>query len=378
MAKNKMVVCKNCNTAIPKKAKVCPHCGVKNKQSVLKKLLIALFVFIAIIAVLVSVLIESQYETIKWDYMELAEVLPTPEFNNGKLKGEVHSDSTDYFSVDIAKCSEDEYMEYVSQCKDAGFIVDSEKNYSSYSAYNKEGYKLSLRYTDYDKEISIELDAPLQLGDINWPENGLGGLLPDPYASVGKIEDDSSTRFFATLGEMTTTDFNDYIDECKGAGFTIDDSKTETNFYAKNNKGYSVTIDYIGFNLVTVLVSEPSDSYDDYDSTNDEDYDTDKTEGTNEKTDNNNLVDGMRPEFKAAMDSYEEFFDEYVEFMEKYSESDGTDLSLLKDYADFMNKYAEYMEEMEKWEDEDLNDAEMIYFVKVQNRINEKLLEVSY
>ncbi len=30
------------------------------------------------------------------------------------------------------------------------------------------------------------------------------------------------------------------------------------------------------------------------------------------------LVDGMRPEFKAAMDSYEEFYDDYCELMKKY------------------------------------------------------------
>ena len=36
---------------------------------------------------------------------------------------------------------------------------------------------------------------------------------------------------------------------------------------------------------------------------------------------NESAEDGISPEFKAAMDSYEEFFDEYVAFMEKYSKS---------------------------------------------------------
>ena len=54
-------------------------------------------------------------------------------------------------------------------------------------------------------------------------------------------------------------------------------------------------------------------------------------------------VDGMRPEFKKAMDSYEEFMTEYCEFMKKYGESDGTDLGLVADYADYMSKYAEWV-----------------------------------
>ena len=39
------------------------------------------------------------------------------------------------------------------------------------------------------------------------------------------------------------------------------------------------------------------------------------------------LVDGMRPDFKAAMDSYETFFEYYCEFMENY---DTSNLSMLQ------------------------------------------------
>lgn len=87
------------------------------------------------------------------------------------------------------------------------------------------------------------------------------------------------------------------------------------------------------------------------------------------------LVDGMHPEFKEAMNSYEEFFDEYCKFMKKYSKSSDT-TSLLADYADYMTKYADYMEKMEKLGKDDLNDEELKYYTKVTMRINEKLLDV--
>ena len=94
----------------------------------------------------------------------------------------------------------------------------------------------------------------------------------------------------------------------------------------------------------------------------------------NEETD---LIDGMRPEFKEAMDSYEAFFDEYVAFMEKYAASDGSDLTLLTDYADYMSKYADMMADLEAWDSADMNTAETAYYIEVQSRISQKLLKVA-
>lgn len=90
-----------------------------------------------------------------------------------------------------------------------------------------------------------------------------------------------------------------------------------------------------------------------------------------------NLVDGMRPEFKEAMDTYEEFMNEYCDFMNKYAASDGTDLGLLSDYADYMDKYADVVESFEAWDDGEMNNAEMAYYLDVQTRINKKLLEIA-
>lgn len=94
----------------------------------------------------------------------------------------------------------------------------------------------------------------------------------------------------------------------------------------------------------------------------------------NEETD---LIDGMRPDFKKAMDSYEDFFDEYVAFMKKYAASDGSDLTLLTDYVAYMSKYADMMADLEAWDSTDMNTAETAYYIEVQSRINQKLLEVA-
>ena len=76
------------------------------------------------------------------------------------------------------------------------------------------------------------------------------------------------------------------------------------------------------------------------------------------------------------MDSYEDFIDEYCDFMKKYSESDGTDLTLLSDYLNYMDKYTKMMEEFEKWDDEELNSLELAYYCEVQIRVSNKLMTI--
>ena len=81
-------------------------------------------------------------------------------------------------------------------------------------------------------------------------------------------------------------------------------------------------------------------------------------------------------DFKAAMDSYENFMDEYIAFMKKY-QANPTDMNLLTEYADYMKEYAEFVEDFEQWEDEEMNDAELAYYLDVQTRVSKKLLEVA-
>lgn len=90
-----------------------------------------------------------------------------------------------------------------------------------------------------------------------------------------------------------------------------------------------------------------------------------------------NLVNGMKKDFKESMDSYEEFMDDYVAFMKKY-QANPSDLGLLADYATFMSNYADMISKFDKWENEELNDTELAYYLEVQTRVTQKLLEVAY
>ena len=100
---------------------------------------------------------------------------------------------------------------------------------------------------------------------------------------------------------------------------------------------------------------------------------------TPEPEETDGISDGtIRPEFKQALDGYEKFFDDYVEFMKKYNKSNGTDLSLITEYADFMTKYADNLSKLDELEgDEDLTVAEAAYLAEVSARIIKKLSQIA-
>lgn len=83
---------------------------------------------------------------------------------------------------------------------------------------------------------------------------------------------------------------------------------------------------------------------------------------------------GLRPEFKEAMDSYEAFYDEYCDFMIEYKDNP-TDLKLLPEYTDMLIEASKMEEAFEVWEDEEMSNEELTYYLEVTNRITEKLLD---
>lgn len=84
----------------------------------------------------------------------------------------------------------------------------------------------------------------------------------------------------------------------------------------------------------------------------------------------------IRPEFKEAMDSYEQFYDEYVAFMQKYKENP-SDLTLLADYASYMARYEDTMNKLDAIDEDDLTTAELAYYIEVNARIQQKLLTMA-
>ena len=284
--KQKLVLCRNCNSTMEKGTKKCPACGAKNKKPFYKK-----WWFILIVVCFVIGLIspgggddkEKSGEKIDWDDLVLGDMIPEPKVNEGDLT----IDSEDRLYVSIYKMSKEDFNEYIADCKELGYTVESKKTSISYKAYNEEGYSLRLSYYETGKEMTISLSAEEEETEKNTQEEKTTEKTSDEDTSKEDVEEETTT-----------------------------DNESE-------------------------------------------------------------LVDGMRPEFKEAMDKYEDFMNEYCDFMKKYADSDGTDLGLLADYATYMTKYTEAMEAFEKWEDEEMNTKEAAYYLEVQTRINKRLVEVA-
>lgn len=272
---------------------------------------------------------------------------------------------------------------YASKCKEKGFTIDSEEDKDDFSAYNSDGYKVSLSL--YNSEMSITVNVPRTNEDLVWPTMGLATLLPLPDADKGSISIDSYMQFVAYVGNMSLDDYNAYVDKCIEIGFIVDYSKGKKVFSAHNSDGTSLRLEYEGFNTMSISMYAAKD---DTDSTSESESDVSEStqnddvmeetvveEQESSSEDNSNNVDGMRPAFKEAMDSYEAFFDEYCEFMNNYMESDDV-LGMLNDYTEYMTQYAETMEKMSAMEQGEMSDAELKYYLEVTERINKKLLGV--
>lgn len=86
-------------------------------------------------------------------------------------------------------------------------------------------------------------------------------------------------------------------------------------------------------------------------------------------------ANGLRPEFKAAMDSYETFYDEYIEFMKTYA-SNPTDLQLIKEYGTMLVELNKMDKAFDEWDEDEMNDRELAYYLEVTSRVATKLLEL--
>ena len=95
-----------------------------------------------------------------------------------------------------------------------------------------------------------------------------------------------------------------------------------------------------------------------------------------ENEDIEQIVEGIRPEFQQAMDSYESFYNEYCDVLEEYMENP-SDLNLLTKYSDLMLKAEEVDKAFEEWNEEDMTNEELQYYLEVSSRIMQRLVEVS-
>ena len=348
----------------------------KPKKPIYKKWWFYVIAAVALIAIISAISGgKGKGEKIEWSKIELRDQLPEPPSNRGTL----FENSDEEFWVSLDGVSDDQYNDYLDACVDKGFTVDADKSSYSYKAYNADGYSLDMSHIG--DGLSITLKAPMKFGSITWPSSTVGNMLPAPKSTTGKFSYEHDDSFFVYVSETSKADYDQYVADCSANGFNIDYDKDDTYYRADNADGYHISLKYEGNNIMAVEIkaSKNSDAGPSEPATTEPSTETtapSESNATETKPNDTDLVDGMRKDFKDAMDSYEAFMDEYVAFMKKYSDNP-SDVGLLADYTKYMSKYADMVEKFDKWESEDLNDAELAYYIDVQARVSKKLLDVA-
>ena len=319
--------------------------------------------------------------------MGLASCGGTLEWPNGKLgnmipqidgaKGEIGYENLESLYITLENISESQYLDYIEDCKNKGFNVEVVEENNSFTAFNSNGYKVDISYFS-SKDMWITVSAPIAMSEFDWPNSVIAKLLPKPNSNYGKIEWEAEYGFVIYVGNTTKAEYKEYVDAVYACGFTVDYNKGDDYFYADNAEGYSVNLKYEGFNTMFIRMDDPDEKLPETSNGNSEPNDSDNSNNAdnNDSSTSDKLVNGMRTEFKETMDAYEAFFDEYCDFMKKYNSSSNP-TSMLGDYMNFISRYAETMDKLDEIDDEEMNNAELIYYMEVMTRINEKLLAIS-
>lgn len=276
--------------------------------------------------------------------------------------------------IKFSSVDDNQFKDYITACKDRGFTVEEETEYSGYTAFNADGYQIELTHFSGDEDLTIQLKAPMKMDEIIFPIGQAGNAVPKPKSTFGKINFEYDNNFCLYLGKTPKSDYNAYVSACIDKGFTVDYSKSDTRFDAYNSDGWHVDLSYEGNNVMFIRVDPPRKSDE-----SEQLSDTSKPETTDAPETSKPAeadASGLRSDFKEAMDNYESFMNDYVDFMKKY-QANPTDLSLITDYATYINKYNELSQSFEKWDSSDMNDAEKAYYIEVQTRVNNKLLEAA-
>ena len=195
-------------------------------------------------------------EKYEWNEVLLKEHLPTPSSTEGKIG----YNSETQFRVSVHNMENADYQKYVELCKQFGYVREAEENTYSYVAYDDEGYKLILSYYSDSKNMDVSLEAPMELGSINWPSSDAAQRIPIPKSSVGKLYWENSDGFVIYIGDTPLDTFNSYVDECIDAGFDVDYSRGDDYYYADDGEGYELYLNYRGNNLMSVHLECPDES----------------------------------------------------------------------------------------------------------------------
>lgn len=197
--------------------------------------------------------LQAQSVTYEWPSVGLNQYLPIPPTEYGNIK----TDDETRFNIEIYQVSSEDFEGYVKNCKEKGFTISTTKTDSVFYAYHAEQYELDIFYWEDKETMDIFLDAPLKMSEIKWPDSKLVKQIPQPESLTGNIRRENSEYFGVYIANTTPEQYNEYVDRCIEAGFTIDYSRGDKTFHAYNKAGYYLVVEQQLFDKIYISIEIP-------------------------------------------------------------------------------------------------------------------------
>ena len=201
-----------------------------------------------------------------------------------------------------------------------------------------------------------------------------------------------AASYSLTACDVTASDFEDYVNELRGKGFTVGLAKSSDTFTAENAAGDKVMVMHNPKeDTMSISIESKEDADQEAQRKAEEEAakqaeEQKKAEEAQKKAEeeakkqqeaqNQAQSGGVTPAVKEAMDSYESFMNKYCDFMEKYT-ADGAPTSMLTDYLKMMSEYSETTKKLDDMDQSTWTDTDMQYYLEVMNRVNQRLASVS-
>ena len=146
--------------------------------------------------------------------------------------------------------------------KPVGYIIGAVALIVVFAGFSIAKYLIQENYIDpYDDKV--------ELTTLRWPNSDIGNKLPKPDATRGYTYWESSSGFDIDVGDYTPEKFNDYVDACMDAGFTVDYHANPHSFSAYNDEGFDLYLYYYEDDgIMNVNISAPKEQPEENESPN--------------------------------------------------------------------------------------------------------------
>lgn len=199
----------------------------------------------------IRVLAPKKATAINWGSIYLAEYIP-----NDKFDAYIETNAQRQLGMRVYNKTQDYFNDYKKKCIELGYVCEAKDSLTEYEAYREDGVKIFLAYDDVWERFDIVVKLPEKdYYDIEWPKSELVSVLPIPKSLHGYVYTESETLYIVYIANTTKEEYDEYVKSCMDAGFDYDYSKYDKMFLGHTEDGYSVTVDYKDFRLMSIDIN---------------------------------------------------------------------------------------------------------------------------